>query len=185
MSDEGHTHSVAPADVLREHGRRLTPQRAMIWDVLAAQPDRHLSAEEIAARVQQLLPQVNASTVYRTLELLVEDGLVLRTDLGESKSYFEPAHEHPHHHLVCERCGRVDHVHDDVLAGVAERVLERSGFAVGAREVTMHGVCRSCAPRAASTTQSKRMSAHTHEEPPTQVHAREGGHEETHEHDHG
>lgn len=148
----GHTHVVAPADVLRERGRRLTAQRAVIWEILSAEPDAHLSAEEIAARVRNRLPQVNASTVYRNLDVLVEDGLVLRTDLGESRAFFEPAHEHAHHHLVCERCGRVDHVHDDVLVDVATRIRERAGFRVGSREVTLHGVCRECADAATKGT---------------------------------
>lgn len=144
MSEHGHTHALAPSEVLREHGRRLTPQRAVIWEILADEPDLHLSADELADRVRERLPQVNASTIYRTLDLLVEDGLVLRTDLGDAKAYFEPAHEHPHHHLICERCGLVEHVHDDVLAGVAGRVRERAGFEIGPHEVTMRGVCRTC-----------------------------------------
>lgn len=145
MTEHGHSHAVAPAGVLREHGRRLTAQRALIWEILTAEPDAHLSADEIAGRVQARLPQVNASTVYRNLDVLVEDGLVLRTDLGDAKAYFEPAHEHAHHHLVCERCGAVAHVHDDVLADVATRIRDRTGFRVGSREVTLHGVCRACA----------------------------------------
>lgn len=141
----GHTHVAAPATALREGGRRLTAQRAVIWEILTTDPDAHLSAEEIAARVHERMPQVNASTVYRNLDVLVEDGLVLRTDLGESRAFFEPAHEHAHHHLVCDSCGRVDHVHDDVLADVARRIRDRSGFRLGVREVTLHGVCRACA----------------------------------------
>ncbi len=187
MSDHGHTHSIARSNVLRERGRRLTPQRAVIWDILSAEPDRHLSAEEIAEHVRGQLPQVNASTVYRTLDLLVEDGLVLRTDLGENRAYFEPSHEHPHHHLVCERCGRVDHVHDDVLAGVSERVRERSGFEISVREVTFHGVCRDCAAPV-STEEEATMSEHNHDEPHTHEHSHGDtthAHPHTgHEHDH-
>ena len=145
MPDDGHTHANAKSGVLREHGRRLTPQRAVMWEILTEAPDLHLSADELAERVRERLPQVNPSTVYRILDVLVEDGLVLRTDLGEAKAYFEPAHEHAHHHLVCDRCGRVDHVHDDALVGVGERVRERWGFQLGARELTLHGVCRTCA----------------------------------------
>ena len=78
---------------LRDRGRRLTRQRVVICGVLAAQADAHLSAEEVAERVRQALPDVNASTVYRTLDLLVEEGLVRRTDLGQGRAYYEPAHE--------------------------------------------------------------------------------------------
>ena len=143
--DHGHVHDVPTSAVLRQHGKRLTVQRAAIWDVLTAEPDRHLTAEEVAERVQVRLPQVNPSTVYRTLDTLAEEGLVLRTDLGAGRAFFEPAHEHSHHHLVCESCGMVSHVHDDCLGGIAVRLRESSGFELGSREVVLYGRCRECA----------------------------------------
>ena len=140
----GHDHDLPSASVLQERGKRLTVQRAAIWDVLAAQPDVHLSAEEVAASVQSSLPQVNASTVYRTLDVLVAEGLVRRTDLGTGRAVFEPAHEHPHHHLVCESCGTVAHVHDETLGDIAGRIDAHSGFRVGAREISFFGICGRC-----------------------------------------
>lgn len=144
MSEHGHQHDLPPSSVLRDRGKRLTVQRAAIWDVLAAEPDLHLSAEEVATHVQERLPQVNASTVYRTLDVLVEEGLVRRTDLGTGRAVFEPAHEHQHHHLVCESCAVVAHVHDDVFGGLAPCIEESSGFRLGDREVTLFGLCRNC-----------------------------------------
>ena len=91
---------------LRSPGRRVTRQRALIWEALTAEPDRHLSAQEVVARVRDELPRVNPSTVYRTLDLLVADGLVLRTDLGADRVFYEPAHDHRHHHLVCRALRR-------------------------------------------------------------------------------
>lgn len=143
--DHGHVHDTASSEILRRHGRRLTVQRAAIWDVLTSAPDLHLDAETVASRVQSSLPQVNASTVYRTLDLLVEDGLVVRTDLGGGRSFFEPTHEHRHHHLVCERCGAVQHIHDDAFAELGSRLAESVGFSVGERELTVFGTCSSCA----------------------------------------
>ena len=144
MGEHGHDHELPSAAVLRDRGKRLTVQRAAIWEVVAAEPDLHLSAEEVATRVKNRLPQVNASTVYRTLDVLVEEGLVHRTDLGTGHAVFEPAHEHQHHHLVCERCGAVTHVHDDVFAGLGPRIEKSSGFRLGDREVTLFGLCRAC-----------------------------------------
>ena len=117
----------------------------MIWEILTAEPDAHLSADAIAERVRARLPQVNASTVYRNLDMLVREGLVLRTDLGGPRAYYEPAHEHSHHHLVCESCGRVVHVHDDVFGDVPERLRSAYGFELGGREVTLFGRCADCA----------------------------------------
>lgn len=143
-----HVHSapVGPAE-LRSRGRRLTRQRQLIWEALVAEPDSHLSAEDVVERVRVGLPTVSPSTVYRTLELLVDEGLLVRTDLGAGRAYYEPAREHQHHHVVCERCGAVVHLHDEVLGELRERVEKTSGYALGAGEVTLFGHCPACRPR--------------------------------------
>jgi Fe2+ or Zn2+ uptake regulation protein len=140
-----HSHALPEGDaVLRARGRRLTRQRRMIWDVLAAEPDRHLSVQDVCDRVRAQVPSVTPSTVYRTLDVLVDAGLALRTDLGEDRVFYEAAHEHPHHHLVCERCGAVRHVHDDALGDLAARVERTSGYALAGREITLFGICPDC-----------------------------------------
>src|SRR5665811_2641479 len=87
-------------------GYRLTPQRTLVWDVLRQSHD-HLGADEICLRVQKDFPHVNISTVYRTLELLVELDLVRETHLGPNRRYYEVEEGEPHHHLVCTDCGSV------------------------------------------------------------------------------
>jgi Fur family ferric uptake transcriptional regulator len=140
-----HSHALPAGEaVLRARGRRLTPQRRMIWEALAAEPDRHLSVAEVTERVRARVPSVTPSTVYRTLDVLVEAGLALRTDLGGDRVFYEPAHEHPHHHLVCERCGAVRHVHDDVLGDLRTRIEAGSGYALAPREITLFGTCPDC-----------------------------------------
>jgi Fe2+ or Zn2+ uptake regulation protein len=142
-SDHVHAAPALPA-ALRGAGRRVTRQRREIWDALVAEPDRHLSADEIAERVRRRLPLVNPSTVYRTLDVLVDEGLLLRTRLGADRAFYEPAREHPHHHLVCERCGRVDHVHEEALGDLAGRLDAAAGFALGGAELTFFGLCADC-----------------------------------------
>jgi Fur family transcriptional regulator, ferric uptake regulator len=140
-----HTHSI-PADPgdLRAKGKRVTRQRQLIWDAFTAEAERHLSAEDVVERVRTQLPQVNASTVYRTLDLLVAEGFLLRTDLGTDRAYYEPARGHAHHHLVCERCGRVEHFHDELLGDLRERIKASSGYELGAGEITLFGLCADC-----------------------------------------
>ena len=141
----GHVHPLGPGpSELRAKGRRLTRQRELIWQTFTADPDRHLSADEVVEHVRSLLPQVNASTVYRTLDLLVDEGLLLRTDLGADRAYYEPAREHAHHHLVCETCGAVEHFHDEQLGDLRRRIEASSGFVVGSGEITLRGLCRAC-----------------------------------------
>ena len=139
-----HETGAGPAE-LRAKGRRLTRQRALIWATLTAEPEHHLSADDVVERVRAELPQVNASTIYRTLDLLVAEGLVLPTDLGGDRAYYDPAHEHAHHHVVCERCGAVEHLHDEQLGDLRERIRAGTGFALGSGEFTLFGLCAACA----------------------------------------
>ena len=139
-----HTHTPQSADALRQRGRRITRQRRLIWDTLVAEPEAHLSAEEVARRVREQLPGVDASTVYRTLDMLVREGLVRRTDLGASRAFFEPAADHLHHHVVCERCGAVVHLHDEEIGDVRERVERATGYALSRTDMSFYGVCPAC-----------------------------------------
>ena len=143
-------HSHAPAAgvaALRSRGRRLTRQRQLIWDVLAAEPDRHLSAQDVTVRVREQAPGVTPSTVYRTLDVLVEAGLVLRTDLGEDRVFYEPAYEHHHHHLVCERCGKLVPFADEELEKTIGKLSRRVNFQVSDHEVVLRGACADCRDR--------------------------------------
>jgi Fur family transcriptional regulator, ferric uptake regulator len=157
-----HVHA-APGDPsqLRSKGRRLTRQRQLVWDAFTADPERHLSADDLVERVRSQLPQVNPSTIYRTVDLLVEEGLLLRANLGGDRAYYELAHDHAHHHLVCERCGAVQHLHDEQLGDLRERLEAGAGFTLGSGELTLFGLCGACARptagrRPRGTTTSRR-----------------------------
>jgi Fur family transcriptional regulator, ferric uptake regulator len=128
---------------LREQGYRLTPQRNLIWEVLR-DAGRHLTAEEVAVEVRRTLPDVNVSTVYRTLELLVSLDLVVETRLEGAASYYEVSPEPTHHHFVCTRCGMVGHFGDALLAPVHDELTGRHDFAVSQIQVTALGLCRDC-----------------------------------------
>jgi Fur family transcriptional regulator, ferric uptake regulator len=128
---------------LREQGYRLTPQRNLIWEVLR-DAGRHLTADEVASEVRRTLPDVNVSTVYRTLELLVSLDLVVETRLEGAACYYEVSHEPTHHHFVCTRCGLVGHFGDELLAPVHEELSRRKEFAVVEIQVTAFGLCRDC-----------------------------------------
>jgi Fur family ferric uptake transcriptional regulator len=102
-----------------------------------------MTADEVAAEVRRTLPDVNVSTVYRTLELLVGLDLVVETRLEGVAAYYEVTPEPTHHHFVCTRCGKVGHFGDELLAPVHDE-LGRREFAVGQIQVTAFGVCHEC-----------------------------------------
>ncbi|MBU2603067.1 MAG: transcriptional repressor [Actinobacteria bacterium] len=126
---------------LRELGYRLTPQRTLVWDVLRAHGS-HMSAEEVCERVNRHFPNVNISTVYRTLDLLVALNLVRETLLGPEHRTFEIEEEDSHHHLVCRECGSVEHIHDPDLGDLPASLERSTGFVT--HEVNVFGSCRAC-----------------------------------------
>lgn len=129
---------------LRERGYRVTPQRLQMLEVLHSEVD-HLSAEEIHSRVAGTNPDLNLSTVYRTLEMLTAEGIVRQANLGGGRRFFELASEtEPHHHLVCKRCGRIEHIAARHLSDLESHLLAEHGFEVDEASLTSYGKCREC-----------------------------------------
>jgi Fur family transcriptional regulator, ferric uptake regulator len=138
---------------LKERGYRLTPQRTAIWEALRG-TGRHMTVEEVTDEVRRRIPEVNTSTVYRTLELLVGLDLITETKLGTSRSYFEVSPDPSHHHFVCERCGAVGHFGDALFAPLYEMLAALDGFRTTHARATVFGLCRSC--QAAADAESGR-----------------------------
>src|SRR3974390_1510171 len=93
---------------LRGRGYRVTPQRQLVLEAVTKL--EHASPEEIWADVQQTASGVNISTIYRTLELLEQLGLVTHTHLGHGAPRYHLAAEADHVHLVCQQCEQVNQV---------------------------------------------------------------------------
>ena len=129
---------------LRLGGRRLTRQRSLIWNTLRESQGSHLSAAQIAEAVKAKDPSLHQATVYRTLDTLAGDGLLLRTDLGADRSYYELPAEHRHHHVVCSACGAVAHVHDHDVEAIVGHIQTASGYTLADVELTFSGRCPNC-----------------------------------------
>jgi len=129
---------------LRRLGVRVTPQRLFVVEALE-RGGGHMTAEEIMQWAAQRYPAINLATVYRTLDLLADVGLVAQTDLGGGATYFELVGDSPHHHLVCERCGAVMELDEATLAPLRERLLATYGFVAQPRHLAIFGLCRTCA----------------------------------------
>jgi Fur family ferric uptake transcriptional regulator len=129
---------------LRDHNLPVTAQRLAIAEVVLGS-DRHCSAEEIAQAVAARGTTVGTATVYRTIDTLLESGLVVERDFGEGFRRFEPARDIPHHeHLVCTQCGRVEEFRDERLERMTTIVAESRGFARQRHRLVIHGICGSC-----------------------------------------
>jgi len=130
-------------ETLREQGYRLTPQRLMILSAIHSS-DHHISAEEIYAQVCARYPNVNISTVYRTLELLKGLGLVTETDLGGGKFRYHSVEKGHHHHLICRKCGRIFELDEAVLNPVEGTILRKYGFKADLSHLAVFGNCVQC-----------------------------------------
>ena len=133
--------AVDPEGRLRRAGQRVTPQRLLILG--AFRPGEHLAADEVFARVERALPAVNRSTVYRTLELFRDLGLVSETDLGGGVRQFELLVGR-HHHLICRECGAMLELDDDLVRPLREAVRARYGFAAAIDHLALFGRCAAC-----------------------------------------
>lgn len=129
------------ASVLRRHGHRATAPRLAVHDVLAA-ADGHLTAEQVAARVPG---DINLATVYRSLSVLDELGVVRSVRLGDDGSAsWELAHPDDHAHLVCTRCGAVDHHVGGAVAQLRQHLHHEHGFEASDVELVVSGTCATC-----------------------------------------
>jgi Fur family ferric uptake transcriptional regulator len=129
---------------LRERGFRLTPQREMVLGVLHDLDD-HATVEEIHARVQQLSAAVDIATVYRTLELLQELGLLAVVDLGDGLHRYELTAIHgSHHHLRCRRCGKLVRLEQPHLQPFLDVLRQQLGFWAEAEHLIIPGLCEHC-----------------------------------------
>jgi Fe2+ or Zn2+ uptake regulation protein len=138
----GETAELMLSRVLRERGQRVTPQRLAIARTVR-ELDRHTTAETVFARVSEQLPGVSLPTVYATLELLEELGLVRRVPTEAGTAVYDPRTE-DHHHLVCRRCGEIMDVDAPVDRAELLAAAGALGFAADGAQVVVRGVCARC-----------------------------------------
>jgi Fur family transcriptional regulator, ferric uptake regulator len=127
---------------LRASGYRVTPQRQLVLESVSRL--EHATPEDIYADVRLTARGVNVSTVYRTLELLEQLGLVTHTHLGHGAPSYHLAEETEHVHLVCRRCGRISQVGQSDVAPLVSALEEAHGFKTDVGHLTVFGLCADC-----------------------------------------
>jgi Fur family transcriptional regulator, ferric uptake regulator len=127
---------------LRARGYRVTPQRQLVLE--AVEQLGHATPEEIGAQVQQTARGVNISTIYRTLELLEQIGMVTHTHLTHGAPTYHLATASDHVHLVCRECGRITEVNPAAVAPLTTVLEDQYGFETEVRHLTVDGRCKEC-----------------------------------------
>jgi Fe2+ or Zn2+ uptake regulation protein len=130
------------AGALRERGQRVTPQRLAIARVIE-ELDRHSTAEVVFAEVGRRMPGVSLPTVYATLDLLEQLGLVRRVASEGGAVVYDPRTDE-HHHLACRRCGAIQDVDAPVDAVALLTAARAAGFAPDHAQVVVKGLCAAC-----------------------------------------
>ncbi|MFH9658600.1 Fur family transcriptional regulator [Streptomyces sp. NPDC017248] len=128
--------------LLRRHGLRRTPSRLCTLRMLCTSGE-HLSAAEIGTKLRQLGLPCDQATVYRTLETFADVGLAHAVHGPGNKRYGFSSQ--PHHHTVCEECGRVRDLAIEHMREAVERIIELTGLRTGASgSLLLYGLCAHC-----------------------------------------
>jgi Fur family ferric uptake transcriptional regulator len=134
---------ISTADRLAAAGERVTRQRLLVADALAAH-GRQITAQDLYDRLRRREPKIGRATVFRTLEALAAAGVARRLEQdGHVYGYVACRPEH-HHHLACERCGRVEEIEETYITPVAERVAADLGFTIDDARLDFYGLCATC-----------------------------------------
>lgn len=122
---------------------RTTQQRHLILEIIE-RTARHLDADEIYRRARERLPNISLSTVYRTVQLLKEQGLVEEHRLNGERRYYERVPPSRHHHMVCLGCGRIFEFTCPSTEKIKSKLTKEKGFKVTAVDVRLVGYCPEC-----------------------------------------
>ena len=131
------------AGLLRDRGLRATSQRVVMHRLLRSR-NRHVSAEELLSEAGEKLPGVSLPTVYATLELFEQLGIVRRVNGGGGTLLWDTRAE-AHGHMICRRCGRIEDMEIPLDLDRATRSAARTGFEPDRAEVVVSGLCPNCA----------------------------------------
>ena len=132
------------ATILRQHGYKLTPQRRRVLNVIGRSRE-HLTPAAIYEMVRQELPGIGLVTIYRTLEILAELGLICEVHTGGNcRSYLMRRPSEHHHHLICSDCGTVVDFTDCDLSRLEQRLHRETGFKIENHLLEFAGQCQNC-----------------------------------------
>ncbi|MCW2882230.1 MAG: ferric uptake regulator, Fur family [Sphaerisporangium sp.] len=131
----------------------MTPQRQLVLEAVTRLG--HATPEDICGQVQETARGVNISTVYRTLELLEELGMVTHTHLGHGAPTYHLASQADHVHLVCRGCGQISEVRPELVQGLVSTLRDELGFETDVRHLTVFGRCRDCPPEARESAEAQ------------------------------
>jgi Fur family transcriptional regulator, ferric uptake regulator len=131
------------ATLLHRAGYRVTHQRVVILDAIC-QGRGHTTLKQILARVRHTDSSIDRSSLYRTLKLFVDVGLVFSATTDDGETWYEIARPAPHHHLVCRRCGHEQEISHAIVHALSTTLLQQYGFEAQPVHLIFSGLCGAC-----------------------------------------
>jgi Fur family ferric uptake transcriptional regulator len=132
---------------LKDRGLRVTPQRAIIIEAIEGLTG-HVTAEDIFGVVKDVNPYISLATVYRTLDLLKELGMVTESHMGTSTTHYALRAHGTHHHAVCRICGRTIDLPSSLFEPMVGKLKTDYDFIADAHHMVVMGWCPGCLPLA-------------------------------------
>ncbi|MCL6520528.1 MAG: transcriptional repressor [Armatimonadetes bacterium] len=130
---------------LREEGMKTTRERKLILEEVFRN-HQHFEADDIVSGLRKRGKRVSRASVYRTLPLLVNSGLLREVDFGERHGHYEHVLGHGHHdHLICTACGRTFEFNDNTIEELQQKICEQYSFKAHTHELRIMGLCSECA----------------------------------------
>lgn len=134
--------------VIAENNYKLTNQRKLVIDVLTQNKERHMNCDEIYDIVKDIDKNLGLATIYRSLKLFVQLGILTELNIGDGSIRYDlvdlNSNTHNHHHLICKKCGKIIEVADDSLEAVENEIEKVYGFKIENHKCKFVGECKEC-----------------------------------------
>jgi Fur family ferric uptake transcriptional regulator len=129
-----------------QKGMPLTKKREIIINVIEKNRG-HMDAEDVYHKAKKIDPSIGMATVYRSLKLMRDFGVIERHSFGQEHQHFESPTKSHHDHLVCSECGRIVEFADSSLEKLKNKVAKRHGFQMKTHKLEIYGICAICAKK--------------------------------------
>jgi Fur family ferric uptake transcriptional regulator len=132
---------------IKAEGLRKTPERETIIEEIFA-THNHFDVDELFLRLRNKKKRISKASLYRTIPLLIESGLVKEVYFDNGHLHYEQIYGHKHHcHLRCANCGKIVEFADDTVAKIQDRISKKYGFVITAHRFELVGYCPECAKK--------------------------------------
>lgn len=134
-------------EILQDRGLKYTKQRELVYEIFHRQKNVHMTTEEVYKEALTLMPEIGIATVYRTVQVLEELGLISAITFEDGITRYElkkEDEEHNHHHLICRVCNKIIEVNLDLLDDLEEKIEKTENFIIRDHNLKFYGICSEC-----------------------------------------